>query len=100
LAIVAFPIGVALAVVSLFKWKLMVVSGALSVLSGILWIGGLNIVQSQVVHSLDTWYCYGGRSVSSSIWAQAGSFIAPAGGAVLLVGFALSEMEILESPID
>src|SRR5713226_2046981 len=46
-AIVSFPIGFALAVVSLFKWKLMVVAGALSLLSGISWIGGLSIARSE-----------------------------------------------------
>ena len=99
-AFVAFPVGFVLAFVSLFKWRLMVVAGALSVLSGVSWIGGVNIVQSQVVRGLDTWYGYGGKGVSSAVWAQVGPYIALIAGAVLLAGYALSEMEMLESPID
>jgi len=99
-AFVAFPTALILAVVSLFRWKLMVVAGALSLLSGILWIVGVFIVQAQVVHGLDTWFGYGGRSVSSSVWAQAGAYIAIVSGVVLLAGYALSRMEILDSPID
>jgi hypothetical protein len=100
LAFVAFPVGFVLAFVSLFKWRLMVVAGALSFLSGVSWIEGVNFVQSQVVRGLDTWYGYGGKGVSSAVWAQAGPYIALIAGAVLLAGYALSEMEMLESPID
>jgi hypothetical protein len=99
-AFVASPIGLVLAVVSLFRWKLMVVAGTLSLLSGILWIVGIFIVQAQVVHGLDTWFGYGGRTTSSEVWAQAGPYIAVVGGVILLAGYALSRMEILESPID
>ncbi len=100
LAMVAFPTGFVLAAVSLFRWKLMVVAGALSLLSGIFWIVGINIVQSQVVHGLNTWYGYAGRSVSSAVWPQAGPYIAIVGGVMLLAGYALSRMDILEWPID
>ena len=99
-AIVSFPVGFALAIVSLFRWKLMVVSGALSLLSGISWIGGLILAQSEVAHGLSTWYGYRSGGVSSAVWAQAGPYIAVFGGAVLLAGYALSRMDKLEWPID
>jgi hypothetical protein len=99
-AIVTFPIGFLLAVVSLFKWKFMVWAGALSTLSGISWIVGLNIAQTQVVRELNTWFGYGGRGVSSAVWAQAGPYIVVFGGVILLAGYALSKMEKLELPID
>ncbi len=97
---VTFPIGFILAAVSLFKWKLMVVAGALSLLSGVFWIVGLKLVQSQVVQGLNSWHGYVGRNVSSAVWAQVGPYIAIVGGVTLLTGYALSRMEILEMPID
>jgi len=99
-AMIAFPTGFVLAAVSLFKWKLMVVAGALSLLSGIFWIVGLNIVQSQVVSSLNSWHGYLGRSVSSAVWAQTGPYFSIVGGVILLAGYVLSRMDILEWPID
>jgi hypothetical protein len=99
-AIVSFPVGFALAVISLFRWKLMVVAGALSLLSGISWIGGLRFAQSEVAHGLSKWYGYQGGSVSSAVWAQAGPYIAVFGGVVLLAGYALSRLDKLEWPID
>ncbi|MDA4119626.1 MAG: hypothetical protein OK436_03465 [Thaumarchaeota archaeon] len=84
----------------MFKWKLMLVAGALSLLSGTFWIIGLNLVQSQVVQGLNSWYGYLGRNVSSAIWAQAGPYIAIVGGVTLLSGYALSRMDILEWPND
>ncbi|HEV2225924.1 MAG TPA: hypothetical protein VGR56_03865 [Nitrososphaerales archaeon] len=100
LAMIAFPIGFILSAVSLFKWKLMVVAGAISLPSGILWIIGLNLVQSQVNQGLNSWHGYLGRSVSSAVWAQSGPYIAVVGGVILLAGYVLSRMEILEMPID
>lgn len=99
-AMITFPIGFVLSAVSLFKWKLMVVAGALSLLSGVLWITGLSFVQSQVVYGLNTWHGYLGRNVSSAVWAQPGAYIAIVGGVILLAGYALSRMEMLEMPID
>ncbi|HEV2138854.1 MAG TPA: hypothetical protein VGR53_08425 [Nitrososphaerales archaeon] len=100
LAMIAFPIGFVLSAVSLFRWKLMVVAGALSLLSGLFWIVGLNPVQSQVVRGLNSWHGYLGRSASSAVWAQVGPYIAVVGGVILLAGYALSRMEMLEMPID
>jgi hypothetical protein len=99
-AIISFPVGYVLAVVSLFRWKLMVVAGAVSLLSGISWIGGLKILQSQMVNGLSTWYGYQGRSVSSAVRAQAGPYITVFGGVILLAGYALNRMDVLEWPID
>ncbi|HLQ06348.1 MAG TPA: hypothetical protein VK126_01170 [Nitrososphaerales archaeon] len=99
-AIISFPVGFVLAVVSLFRWKLMVVAGALSILSGVFWIVGLNIAQTQVVRGLSTWFGYQGVSVSSAVWAQAGPYIAVFGGVILLSGYVLSRMDILEWPVD
>ncbi len=100
MAMIAFPIGFVLAAVSLFKWKLMVVAGALSLLSGVFWIVGLNLAQSQVVRGLNSWQGYVGRNVSSAVWAQPGPYVAIVGGMILLAGYALSRIEILEMPID
>ena len=95
-AIVSFPIAFALAVVSLFRWKLMAVAGALSLPSGVSWIGGFRIAQSELVNGLNSWYNYQGRSVSSAVWAQAGPYIAVFGGVILLAGYALSRVDKLE----
>jgi hypothetical protein len=97
---VAFPIGFVLAAASLFRWKLMVVAGALSLLSGVVWILGIFLVQPEVVHGLDTWYGYAGGSVTSSVWAPIGPYMAVVGGTILLLGYALSRREILEYPLD
>jgi hypothetical protein len=99
-AMISLPVGFLLAVVSLFNWKLMVWGGGMSILSGMFWLEGLNIVQPQVVRGLNAWYGYHGGTITSTVWAQAGPYVAVVGGVILLAGYALSKMEKLEYPID
>jgi hypothetical protein len=99
-AIISLPVGFLLAALSLFHWKLTIWAGAMSILSGMSWLEGLNIVQPQVVRGLNAWFGYHGGTISSTVWAQAGPYIAVAGGVILLAGYALSKMEKLEVPID
>lgn len=100
LAAVVFPVGFVMAVISLFRWKLMAIAGLLAFVGGLAWIWGVILDQARIVHGLNTWWGYGGRTVSSTVWAPIGPYLAIVGGAILMLGYLLSRREVLEYPID
>ncbi len=99
-AMVLYPLGFVLAAVSVFRWKVMWLAGALSVIAGVLWFAGVSSSQAAIVEKLEAWSGAGGGGNAYSVWVQLGAYFALAGGGVLLLGFVLSKMDKLDWPIE
>jgi hypothetical protein len=99
---VFFLVAVVLSVVSFFRWKLMVVAGALGILSGGLWIWGIGMIgerASSGLTALCQFQCNAARS-SAEFYPQVGAYLAIFGGLVLVMGFVLSRLDRLDYPLD
>ena len=99
---VSFLVADVLSVVSLFRWKLMVVAGVLAILSGGLWIWAIGIIGESAgskIAALCQLQCNAASS-SAEIYTQVGAYLAIFGGLILVLGFVLSRLERLDYPLD
>jgi hypothetical protein len=94
----AFPVSLVFAIVTLSRWKFMLVSGAAGILSGVLWIYGISTARDAIVGGLNSWYGYNGRPVTSSVDTLLGAYIPIVGGAILVLGFVLTYFDKLGTP--
>jgi len=99
-SLLLFPISIAVAVVSFFRWKIMAVAGGLALLSGVLWLVGVSLVHGSVEQGLANWAGHGATSAEFGVWALMGPYQAVVGGAILLLGYLLSRMDKLDWPVD
>jgi hypothetical protein len=99
-SVIVFAVSAVLGAVSLFRWKLMSLTGLFAIMSGVLWIWGIDIISPNVNSVLHAWLVYTGEPVSSSMYPQIGLYLTALGGFVMLVGYVLSRMEKLDYPLD
>jgi hypothetical protein len=97
-----FLIAAVVSVISFFRWKLMLVAGILGILSGSLWIWGIDLISQTANSQIEKLCQINCNAVSSSIsvYPQVGTYVAVFGGLVLVLGFVLSRFEKLDYPID
>jgi hypothetical protein len=99
-SILMFAASAVLGLVAIFRWRFMPLAGAFAILSGALWVWGIDLVSAKVNSVLNAFLVYTGQSADSSLYPQVGPYIAAAGGVVLLVGFFLGRVEKLDHPLD
>lgn len=83
----AFPVSFFLGFVSFFRWRLMIVSGVAAVVSGVLWILGIESVTSAFEAQLNNYPGFLGQVRTSTIDPQLGAYMAIIGGATLILGY-------------
>lgn len=100
LAGVFFLVALVLSVVSFFRWRLMLVAGIFGILSGSLWIWGIDLISQTAISQIEKACQINCNAVSFSVYPQVGAYLAIFGGSVLILGFVLSKFEKLDYPLD
>ena len=98
--LVLLPTGFILAIAALFYWKTSSAAGIASIACGALWTEGTILIQGRVVHGLNGWFGYGGRTVSSSVTVPLGPYLSAFAGVILLAAFILGRLDLIDTPID
>jgi hypothetical protein len=81
-----FPVAFFVSITSFLRWKLMIVGGISGVLSGSLWIFGINLIRSDAGSQISGWFGYGGKKIVASVDAQVGAYLTILGGLFLGIG--------------
>ena len=87
-----YPAALVVTILSFFRWKLMLVGGLLSTLSGVAWSLGFVWIGG--------WYGGAPQITAYSPWIPVGPYFAVAAGVILVGGFMLTIKERLDSPLD
>lgn len=95
-----FPCAFLLAFLSIFRWKLMVVSGLLFLASGALWVAGMAVEASHVNSAIAQWTGQAQGYVPPTIGTSFGMYLALLSGVTLTAGYFLAGRDVVERPLD
>ena len=98
--IVTFSLALVFSFLSLFRWKLTLPAGVLSVASGTSWAAGLQVSKDYLFSQFNQWNAINHAVSQPEFSPSVGPYIAALAGVVYLSCYFLSRDDILEWPKD